>query len=134
MELKFPQTEDKLRILKSNVQSVLYAAVTWRTTDTYTQKVQAFINSCLRRILRIQWPDTISNKNLWQETGTSPIGLEIKKRCWNWIGHTLRKPTNNVTRQALRWNPQGKRKRERPRNTWRRDLEVDIGMALLGID
>jgi hypothetical protein len=27
--------------------------------------------------------------------------------------------------QALRWNPQGKRKRGRPRNTWRRDLEND---------
>ena len=24
------------------------------------------------------------------------------------------------------WNPQGKRKRGRPKNTWRRDLEADI--------
>ena len=117
----------KLRIFKSNVQSVLlYAAVTWRTTDTTTQKVQAFVNSCLRRILRIHWPNTISNKDLWEQTGSSLIGMEIKKRRWNWIGHTLRKPTNNVTRQALRWNPQGKRKRGRPRNTWRRDLEADM--------
>ena len=45
-------------------------------------------------------------------------------RCW--IGHTLRKPTTNTTRQALKWNPQGKRKRGRPRNSWRRDLEDDI--------
>jgi hypothetical protein len=28
-----------------------------------------------------------------------------------WIGHTLRKPPNSITRQALKWNPQGKRSR-----------------------
>ena len=32
----------------------------------------------------------------------------------------------NITRQALTWNPQGKRKRGIPKNTWRRDLEAGI--------
>ena len=40
-----------------------------------------------------------------------------------WIGHTIRKPQESITRQALTWNQQGKRKKERPRNTWRRDIE-----------
>ena len=35
-------------------------------------------------------------------------------------GHTLRKPVSNIARQVLTWNPQGKRKRGRPWNTWRR--------------
>ena len=43
-----------------------------------------------------------------------------------WLGHTLRKPPSNISRQALNWNPQGQRKRGRPRNTWRRELEKDI--------
>ena len=43
-----------------------------------------------------------------------------------WIGHILRKPANNITRQALRWNPQGKRKRGRPRNSWRRGVESQM--------
>ena len=30
------------------------------------------------------------------------------------------------TQPALTWNPEGKRKRERPRNTWRRDLEAYV--------
>lgn len=33
-------------------------------------------------------------------------------RC-RWIGHVLIKPTNDITRVALRWTPEGKR-RERP--------------------
>ena len=37
----------------------------------------------------------------------------------------LRKPASSTTRQALTWNPQGKRKRGRPRNSWRRDTEAE---------
>ena len=39
-----------------------------------------------------------------------PIENEIKKRKWRWIGHTLRKPPQTITRQAITWNPPGKRK------------------------
>lgn len=117
----------KVRIFNTNVKAVLfYGAETWRTTVTAIKKVQVFINSCLRKILRIHWPHTISNEELWQRTNQIPAEEEIKKRRWRWIGHTLRKPANNTTKQALQWNPQGKRKRGRPRNTWRRDLEADI--------
>ena len=89
-----------------------------------TTKVQTFINSCLRRILWIHWPITINNKDLWQRTNQRPADSEIKR--WRWMGHTLRKPSINITRQVLSWNRQGKRKRGWPRNSWRQDLEADI--------
>ncbi len=120
-------THTKIRIFNSNVKPVLlYGSETWRTTKTTTKKIQTFINNCLRRILRIHWPDTISNVDLWQQTKQGPIGTEIRKRRWGWIGHTLRKPTSSITRQALTWNPQGKRKTGRPKNSWRRDLTADM--------
>ena len=116
----------KTRLFNSNVKSVLlYGAETWRTTKSITNKIQTFVNSCLRRILRIHWPDTISNEDLWRRTNQQPIENEIKKRRWRWIGHTLRKPQSSITRHCLTWTPQGKRKRGRPRNTWKRDLEAD---------
>lgn len=31
-----------------------------------------------------------------------------------------------VTRQALKWNHQGKRKKEGPKNTWRRDVQAEM--------
>ena len=89
-------------------------------------KVQAFINKCLRRILRVWWPDRIRNKDLWKKTNQEPVDVQIKRRRWKWIGHTLRKPRNNITRQALTWNPGGKRKRGRPKNTWRQGVEGEI--------
>ena len=116
----------KIRLFNSNVKSaLLYGAETWRTTKTTIKRVQTFINSCLRRILKIHWPNTISNADLWERTNQVPAEEEIKRRRWRWIGHTLRKPSTNITRQALTWNPQGKRRRGQPKNTWRRDLEAD---------
>ncbi|CAH8542902.1 unnamed protein product [Schistosoma haematobium] len=58
-------TSIKVRIFNTNVKAVLlYGAETWRTTTTTIKKVQVFINSCLRKILNIHWPDTISNSLL----------------------------------------------------------------------
>ena len=37
--------------------------------------------------------------------------------------------SSSTTRQALTWNPQGKRKRGRPRNSWRRDTQVELKQA-----
>ncbi|VDP49350.1 unnamed protein product [Schistosoma margrebowiei] len=120
-------TNIKVRIFKTNVKAVLlYGAETWRTTTTTMKKVQVFINSCLRKILNIYWPDTISNSLLWERTNQLPAEEEIRKRRWKWIGHTLRKSSNCITRQALTWNPEGKRKRGRPNNTLRRIIEADM--------
>ena len=122
--------KNKIRIFNTNVKSVLlYGSETWRTTKTNRKKIQTFINKCLRYILGIRWPETISNKELWERTGQQPVEIEIRRRKWGWIGHTLRKPNANVTRQALDWNPQGKRRVGRPRQTWRRSTEAEFGAA-----
>ena len=116
----------KIRLFNSNVKMVLlYGAEIWRITNTTINKVQTFVNNCLRRILQIHWPDTISNSELWEKTQQRPVEEEIRRRRWAWIGHSLRKPVTSTTRQALTWNPQGKLRRGRPRNTWRRDLQAD---------
>ncbi|KAL8596941.1 hypothetical protein ACOMHN_027887 [Nucella lapillus] len=121
---------NKIRIFNTNVKSVLlYGSETWRTTKTNRKKLQTFINRCLRNILNIRWPEVISNEDLWTRTKQTLIGEDIRKRKWGWIGHTMRKPPSNVTRQALDWNPQGKRKVGRPRQTWRRSTEAEVKAA-----
>ena len=52
------RTKTKLRIFNSNVKSVLlYGSETWRETNAPFKHVQAFINKCLRLVLRIRWPE-----------------------------------------------------------------------------
>ena len=118
---------NKIRIFNTNVKSVLlYGSETWRVTKTNTHKLQTFTNRCLRNILNIRWPEVLPNEQLWDRMRQTPIETEIKKRKWGWIGHTLRKPASNVTKQALDWNPQGKRKVGRPKQTWRRSVDTEV--------
>ncbi|VDP15897.1 unnamed protein product [Schistosoma margrebowiei] len=88
--------------------------------------IKLFINSCLRKILNIYSPDTISNNLLWERTNRIPDEEEIRKRRWKCIGHTLRKSSNYITRQALTWNPERKKKKGRPKNTLRPEIEADM--------
>ena len=46
-----------------------------------------------------------------------------------WIGHTLRKEDGEIPKAALLWNPQGNRKRGRPRNSWRRLVIKEAGRS-----
>uniref|UniRef100_A0A8D8XXM4 Craniofacial development protein 2 n=1 Tax=Cacopsylla melanoneura TaxID=428564 RepID=A0A8D8XXM4_9HEMI len=121
------RTGTKLRIFQSNVKSVLlYGCQTWRVTQAISKKLQTFINSCLRRILKIFWPNVIPNHELWSKTNQEPVATTIKKRKFGWIGHTLRKSPDDISRQTLDWNPQGRRKPGRPRITWRRTVEKEV--------
>jgi hypothetical protein len=104
--------------LNTNMKAILLGCETWKNSSSITAKLQVFINKCLRQILRIFWLDQITNNELWKRTKQPRIGLQIRKCKWGWLGHTLRKPYDDIVRQALEWNPQGKRGRGRPRNTW----------------
>ena len=117
----------KFRIFNTNVKSVLlYACETWRVTKASNNRIQTFVNRCLRHILRVRWQDKVRNEDLWKRAEQQPLHLQVRKRKWRWLGHTLRKPFANVTRHALRWTPQGKRNRGRPKTTWRRSIDAEV--------
>jgi hypothetical protein len=80
-------------------------------------------------ILRIWWPNIISNKDLWKATGQEDIKLEIRKRKFRWTGHTLRKEYGEIPKSALLWNPQGSRNRGRPKKSWRRSVIKEAGRS-----
>ena len=71
----------------------------------------------------------ISKKDLWKATGQEDINLEIRKRKFRWIGHTLRKEDGEIPKAALHWNPHGNRKRGRPKNSWRRSVIKEAGRS-----
>jgi hypothetical protein len=93
------------------------------------RKIQTFVNRCLRYILTIWWPNILSNKYLRKAKGQDDINLEIRKRKFRQIGHTLRKKDGEIPNAALLWNPQGSRKRGRPKNRWRRSVIKEAGRS-----
>ena len=107
--LKQYSLKTKVRIYNSNVKSVLlYGFEWWRIVKRDINKVNAFHNSCLRRICNIFWPNKISNNDLYRKTGCTSIDLEIKKRRLRWLGHVLRMSPERIPKVALRWTPAGK--------------------------
>jgi hypothetical protein len=72
----------------------------------------------------------MSNKDLWKATGQEDVvNLEIRKRKFGWIGHTLRKDDGEIPKAALLWNPQGNRKTGRPKNSWRSSVIKEAGRS-----
>ena len=103
----------KIKIYNSNVLSVLlYGAECWRVTQRDSQRLSGFHTSCLRMICRIYWPQKITNNELYQSDRATGL---------------TRKDRDSITRTALRWTPDsGRRKRGRPRETWRRTIEAEM--------
>lgn len=94
--LKIISKSTKIKFFNSNVKSVqLHHPETVGTTKQMLQRLQSFVNDCLRRILNIRLQDKITTKQ-------DPIETQIQKRKWGWIGHTIRKHANNITRQTLK--------------------------------
>jgi hypothetical protein len=115
--------QTKFHIFNTNVKSVLlYGCETWKNSESVTAKLQVLINICLRKIFRIYWLGQVTNKELWKRLKQLRIDLQIRKCKWGWLGHTLRKPSSVIARQALEWNPQGKWGRGRMRSTWQRTV------------
>jgi len=115
----------KLRIFKSCVISILlYGAEMWRVTSTDMERLDVFHRKCLRRMLGIFWPYTISNRELYERAREGPISETLKARQWRWIAHVL-KEKDNSCRVALTWTPKGKRRPGRPEITWRRTIDAE---------
>ena len=92
-------------------------------TEQDLSKLTSFHTANLREILRIFWPQKISNNQLLRQTKQEDIRTLVNRRRWRWIGHVMRKASNNIARIAMHWTPEGKRSRGRPKTTWRRTVE-----------
>ncbi|XP_062708125.1 uncharacterized protein LOC134288178 [Aedes albopictus] len=96
----------RIRVFNSNMKSVLlYVSETWCESAETTQKLQVFINRCLRFIIRTWWlHNWISNTELHRRCHQEPMSTEIRERKWSWVGYTLRKggKRNLQTRAGLK--------------------------------
>jgi hypothetical protein len=62
--------DKKIKVFNACVKSeLLYVLETWLGTNELRRKFQTLINKCLRYILKIWLPRTISNRELWQLSG-----------------------------------------------------------------
>ena len=73
--------------------------------------------------MKIKWQDKVTNRELLERANIERLSEEVRRRRWRLIGHILRKHPDNDCAAALSWAPEGKRRRGRPKKTWRRTVE-----------
>ena len=120
----------KVRLYKTLVKPVLmYGCETWKMNKCDENKIDVFQSRCLRRIFKIRWQERITNKEVLKMAGIENLSEDVGRRRWKFIGHIMRKEPNNDCRTALTWAPEGRRKRGRPRTTWRRTAKREMEKA-----
>jgi hypothetical protein len=96
--------------------------------DGHIRGVGILVNKNIRGAL-LEW-NPVSERSITARIQTKLRKmLEIRKRKFRWIGHTLRKGDGEIPKAALLWNPQGNSKRGRPKNSWRRSVIKEVGRS-----
>jgi hypothetical protein len=65
----------------------------------------------------MRWSKIISNTELWEAAGETPIILQIRMRKWHWNGNTLRNGMNPLKNKhciGIRKKPEAEENRSKP--------------------
>ena len=107
----------------------MYGSETWKMNRSNEKKIDVFQSKCLRQILKISWKEREPNVEILKMADIEPLSWEARKRRWKFIGHVLRKGKESICGTSLTWTPEGRRKRGRPKTTWRRHVEKERNRA-----
>jgi len=97
--------------------------IEWKECSTGVKSTPVFHTKSPRIILRIFWPSTISNQQLFARCFQDIIETTIMRSRSSWIGHVLRKEPGNITRTDSTTLDTTRQAKERPKSTWRRTVE-----------
>ena len=120
--------KSKLSLYNSLVIPVaIYASKTWKSNKILAHKLDLFHHRYLRKLLKISWPDHVTNDDVRQRSGQQKLSEIVKEHCLKMLGHILRMPEESLQKTSLEWTPTGdKRERGRPVTTWRRTIQQDL--------
>ena len=125
----------KIRLFNSLIVPVLlYGAESWKQLKEVETRLRRFESNCLRKILRINWMDHVSEEELREVSGQESIIMKIRRHRWRYLGHVLRMDGNRIPKQVLNWTPPGSRRRGRPKETYRRTLQRDMRRIELNME
>ena len=128
LESKKIKMKTRIRLFKAYIESIfLYNSEVWTMNKKLEHDIDVFQRNLLRRILKIHYPNKISNEDLYSRTGVEPWSQDIKKRRLRWTGHMMRLDETTPVRQALNeaTRKAGKKKRGNHK-TWIKVINEDL--------
>jgi len=126
----------KMRLYNSCVRSrLLYNAGVSAYTRIQLDRIDAAHRRHLRRLLGIYYPERISNQELYKQTESKPISVDITELRWTMLGHTLRLPEETPGNTAIKQYYRRKvEQTDIPRKSTRRGRVLTTIPRLLQLD
>ena len=113
---------------------MLYGSETWRLREKETGILKKTERAIVRAMCGAKLADRKNKENMMDMLGMNqPIDKMAKASGVRWLGHVLRKEDGDVVRSALEFNVEGRRKRGRPKRTWRKQIEEECLKAGLNL-
>ena len=84
------KVQTKLKLFKAVIiPNLLYGSETWNLLQKHTQRLQVFVNRCLRIITGTSLWEKIRNTQLRSSSNIDRVEVMIQKRRLKWLGHLL---------------------------------------------
>ncbi|XP_065193004.1 uncharacterized protein LOC135824201 [Sycon ciliatum] len=83
---------------------LLYNCPTFGLTDATTRRIDTFHRRNLRTMAGAKFPNTITDKHLYDICGSAPISLEIDQRRWEFLGTVLRMQKSSPPQRVLEFS------------------------------
>ena len=115
--------ETKLRI--HNITALKFGSEAWVLKTREAQHLEATQMKFLVHLLGITKLDKENNQCIRGKTGAQNIIKEMKQYQEKWLQHVQRMDTDRIPKQALRYQPKGRRHIGRPRKRWRDQLHLE---------
>jgi hypothetical protein len=121
MVVKGHNKKPEKMIHNSIVKGVLiYGAETWSLYEDDRMRIYSTEMDALRRSARISKLDRRTNEYITEKMDTPDIILdEINRKQIIWYGHVERTDPTRLQKIMINWKPKGRKKRGRPRRTWK---------------
>ena len=143
----------------SNYGSLTHVSESWTLTTDTEQKIDACENRWLHQLLRINYKDRITNREIRERTKMIQLSSRIRRMRMKWTGHILHVVVvvvvvvvveylysasrsasnalmqkihvsdNKTVKQVFRWEPSSRWSRGRPKKCWMDCVEEDLHRA-----
>ena len=126
----------KFRVFDTYVSSVfLYNSELWTLTKKLANDIDVIQRRLIRYILKIFYPNIVTNDVLYSRSKLKPWSEQIKKRRLKWTGHLLRLDDDTPAKRALKSYIQPAIKpRGRSKFTWITTVQKELDEIDSGIN
>jgi len=125
----------KIMLYKTLIRPVMYGAEAWTLTKKEEQAVLIFERTIFRRIYGLKYENwewkSRTHRELEEMSKGENIVKCMKGQRISWLGHLDRMEEDRMPKKIFKQELEGTRRRGRPRETWKEEVERDL--EVLGI-